>query len=138
MLGGINLSSKKRIKVFYLNGKPILLIKLFLPEAKCENESFVLRFNSFYDSLISAYFKEGESFSKRLENLTRPVSFNVECKEKTAPAGKIFIIRSCVLRFPDGKSFKGESLDIFDLESGILLKPKRKQIFTKKKKLTEK
>ena len=138
MLDGVNLSSKKRIKVFYLNGKPILLIKLFLPEAKCENESFVLRFNSFYDSMISVYLKEGESFSKRLENLARPVSFTVECKEKAAPAGKISIVRSCVLRFPEGKSFKCESLDIFDLDSGILLKPKRKQIFTKKKKLAEK
>ncbi|MBQ7333537.1 MAG: hypothetical protein IJW38_04225 [Clostridia bacterium] len=109
-------------------------MKINLPTASSENEEFNLRFNAFYDAIFDAYIKEGEAYSKQCENNTRPATFTVECVEKTSPVGTVSLIRSFKLRLSTGEIKRGESLDIFDSATGLLVKEKRKLKFANKKK----
>ncbi len=126
----IDFSAKRRIKAFFSSGKPTLILKINLPTASSENEKFNSRFNAFYDAIFDAYIKAGEAYSKECESSARPTVFTVEFSQKPSPVGLISVIRSFKLMLPAGDIKRGESLDIFDSETGLLVKEKRKRKFT--------
>jgi hypothetical protein len=124
---------KRRMKAFFVSGKPTLIMRINLPVANFENEVFNSRFNEFYERVFKSCVECGEAYSKKLEFDTRPASFTLETEEKTSPAGKISILRSFKLRLPSGEIKRSESIDVFDSQTGLFIKEKRKLKFTKRK-----
>ena len=121
----LNLKMRERAKAFFKDGKLALVLKLKLPFAECENEAFSSRFNGFYEELYKCYVSECERRLKERCEMARSVSLTVECEEKHAPVGAIFITRSHKLRLKSGESAAFLSLDAFDVATGLLLKTKR-------------
>ncbi len=129
----INFKSRQRVKAFFKEGKPSLILKLNLPVAESENELFNSRFNSFYEAIYDTYIRVCEAYSEKIERPERPISFTVETAQKETPVGAVSIFRTSKLRLPTGEVRRGEYLDIFDSETGLLMKEKRKLKFTRKK-----
>lgn len=135
---GIDLSAIKRVKAHFSSGKPSLILKLFLPRAETESETFNSRFNAFYEEAVRAYLNECEKNHKLYDKAVRPATLTVECSQKQAPVGVISISRSFKLRLPSGEAVTGECLDSFCAESGLFIKEKRtkkanKSLHNKKK-----
>ena len=124
---GIGLSSIKRIKAYFSSGKPALILKLTLPRADGENEAFNSRFNSFYEALLDAYILTCEKHFKEYDKSPRPATLSVEFRQNEVPGGKIIIVRSNILRLPDGECVKRLEVDCFDEETGLFIKEKRKR-----------
>ncbi len=129
----INFKSRQRIKAFFKEGKPSLILKLNLPLADGENELFNSRFNSFYEAIYNTYIEAGESFAEKCKIGARPSVLVVETEEKMAYVGAFSVFRTCKLRLPTGEARRGECIDIFDSETGLLMKEKRKPKLTRKK-----
>ena len=131
------LKPRQRIKAFFKEGKPSLILKLNFPYIEGENEKSALRFNAFYEAVIFEYISSAERFSANIEKPERPISFSVECEQKSSPDSFVSIVRRHKIRFPDGKILCGEDADVFDLKTGFLIKEKLLKRIVKKRKKAE-
>ena len=123
--------SRERIKAFFKDGKPSVILKLKLPFAEGENELFVSRFNSFYEELSRAYISECRKCSDSRESGAPTLSFSVLAEEKHAPVGEVLVTRTHKLRFLGGENKNFAVTDTFALSDGLLRKEK-KHIFSRK------
>ena len=121
----INIKYKQRVKAFFKDGRPLLILKSNLPFAEGENGEFNSRFNGFYESVFCEYLKMCEKLSEHLEKLPRPLSLNVDAKQKSTPGDIIFITRSQKMRYPDGKTLSSCADDVFDCATGLLKRVKK-------------
>lgn len=128
----MNFKTRQRIKAFFKNGKPCLILKLNFLSANGENEEFNTRFNAFYEELYRTYLSACESFSEACELSGCPIGFTVAAESKTAPVCEISVIRTHKLRLPTGEIKRLETIDIFDSETGLLKKTNRKKEKRKK------
>ena len=125
----IKINCRQKIKAFFKEGKPCLILKLNIPIAEGENEEFNLRFGEFYGAVESALFKAGErAVSEIQKKPDRPISLTLNAEQKSTPVGEIFITRSLKMRMPSGKTQLHEAHDIFDAETGLLIKEKRRRV----------
>ena len=135
----INFKTRQRVKAFFKEGKPSLVLRLNLPTAEGENEVFVSRFNAFYKALYETYIKTCESYCARASKTERPISFTLEVSQNVGHVSEICVTRLHKLRLPNGEIKRFEALDVFDGESGLLKKSCRKiKTKSKKKEPTEK
>jgi hypothetical protein len=115
----MEIKRRQTLKAFFKDGKPAFILKLNLPFAKGENESFVSRFNAFYEELLDTYILACEGYSKGCEKPERPISFTLDVSQNSQDVSKICVTRTHKLRFPNGEIRRFVALDVFDAETGL-------------------
>lgn len=123
----VSFKSQQRIKAFFKDGKPCVVLKLNLLLAKGKNELFNSRFNAFYEEISEACIKECERLSNEIDKPQRPISFIVDAEQNSTPVDSFSVTRIHKLRLPTGEVKRLEALDIFDAETGLLKKAKREK-----------
>ncbi len=130
----IKLTYKQRVKAFFKEGKPCLILKLKLPFSEGESK-ISERINAFYDAVFKSYVSACEALSSKMKKPERPFGVYVSAEEKMTE-GALLVTRAHKLRLPNGEISYGEAADLFDASTGHLIREKRflKRIMSEKKK----
>ena len=135
----MKISSFSRMRIYRANGRAAVVFRLTLPTAEGEGEA-ERALRDFYSSLSEAYFEGAALLASLCEGVKdAPVSARVDFCEQSADyteryCGTVTAIRRTLKIKARGVSRFYEFLDLFDSESGLLIKARRMPKEKKRKK----